>query len=520
MVVRNGGSDDVIRRFLRRLWDTGYPVGHSVRTPAEVAQAARILDSACAMLDSRFLAGDLSLASEAATALAKAVRRRSAWLRQELWVEARDARESEPHMLQFADLKGGRGSLRSGQRLRWMRRLGGEPVLDGVPEAIDTLLRARVALHASGGRGDVLRQGFVENAASWLNVEPEQLVRDVVRARRVIDSATSATGHQMDHGTKRRPRTDTVARSGLVVLRSALEAGQTGVDASDLETADGAGPVLWDAADRSALVAMLDAGADGRRLFEQVRHRPWFDQAIPELRHVDALPQFGPLHEHCVDDHLWRTVDELDNIMSPGTSEMWTVEAARQLGETDALKVAAFFHDAGKGLGGDHSIRGSDLVTDLAGRLGFGRAETEAMARVVRHHLLLPAVATKQDLDDPAVIARAASLIGDIDILRMLYLVAVADARATGPAAWTTWRATLVRSLFARLAEQLDGSRSDRPLREERLDRIRQVDRGDDRSSRHTCRVCPPVTRWSYRPSRSCDTLRLQPICPKTTFAS
>ncbi len=54
------------------------------------------------------------------------------------------------------------------------------------------------------------------------------------------------------------------------------------------------------------------------------------------------------------------------------------------------------------------------------------------MAQSVRWHLLLPQVATRRDIGDPAVVAEVASPIGDPQLVRMLALLAVADAQGNG----------------------------------------------------------------------------------------
>ena len=73
-------------------------------------------------------------------------------------------------------------------------------------------------------------------------------------------------------------------------------------------------------------------------------------------------------------------------------------------------------------------------------------------------------MATRQDLDDPDVVTAVADRVGDRSSLRLLFLLTVADARATGPESWSSWRASLVRSLFSRvdaeMARQAQGARA------------------------------------------------------------
>jgi [protein-PII] uridylyltransferase len=76
---------------------------------------------------------------------------------------------------------------------------------------------------------------------------------------------------------------------------------------------------------------------------------------------------------------------------------------------------------------------------------------------MVRHHLLLPDVATRRDLDDPATTTAVADAVGDQRTLVLLAALTEADSLATGPAAWGRWKADLVRELVRRTAHVLGG---------------------------------------------------------------
>ena len=66
-------------------------------------------------------------------------------------------------------------------------------------------------------------------------------------------------------------------------------------------------------------------------------------------------------------------------------------------------------------------------------------------------HLLLPDTATRRDLGDDDLILDVAARIETPERLAALYLLAKADALATGPAAWTPWRQALIRELVAKV---------------------------------------------------------------------
>ena len=119
-----------------------------------------------------------------------------------------------------------------------------------------------------------------------------------------------------------------------------------------------------------------------------------------------------------------------------------------------------------------------------------------------------PPIAIRQDLDDPAVVTAVADRVGDRSSLRLLFLLTVADARATGPESWSSWRASLVRSLFSRAdAEMARRARGRTGSARGRSDRgRRRAGRGHRRNGdaprrRHAGGVSPPVRRRGGRPA-------------------
>jgi [protein-PII] uridylyltransferase len=114
-------------------------------------------------------------------------------------------------------------------------------------------------------------------------------------------------------------------------------------------------------------------------------------------------------------------------------------------------------HDIGKGGPGDHSVAGAVVARDVGRRIGLPEPDVELVASAVRHHLLLPVVATRRDLDDPVTVKQVAALVPSRALLELLHALAIADGQATGPAAWNDWKATLVADLVHRVASVLAG---------------------------------------------------------------
>jgi [protein-PII] uridylyltransferase len=144
---------------------------------------------------------------------------------------------------------------------------------------------------------------------------------------------------------------------------------------------------------------------------------------------------------------------------------------ARDVSRPDLLLLAALLHDIGKGWPGDHSVSGQVVARDVCKRVGLSDADVQLVADAVRHHLLLPVVATRRDLDDPMTVQQVAATVGSRTLLELLHALSQADGLATGPAAWNDWKAGLVADLVGRVSAALDGEPMPEPapLREDQL---------------------------------------------------
>jgi [protein-PII] uridylyltransferase len=104
------------------------------------------------------------------------------------------------------------------------------------------------------------------------------------------------------------------------------------------------------------------------------------------------------------------------------------------------------------------------LVAAVATRMGFDASDVDTLVALVRDHLLLAETATRRDLSDPATVDSVATRVGTTEQLELLAALTEADARATGPAAWSPWKAELIGELVARTRGQLAGSAPPPPV--------------------------------------------------------
>ncbi|WP_258028873.1 [protein-PII] uridylyltransferase, partial [Streptomyces fradiae] len=481
------------------VWDLGLALDHSVRTPAEArATAAADLRAHLGLLDARPVAGDRALAAGLRAAVLADWRDRAPTRLPALHELCRERAERHgelPHLLE-PDLKEARGGLRDATALRavaasWLA----DAPRDGLDDARRALLDVRDALHLVTGRAtDRLALQEQDQVARALGLpDADALLRRVYEAARTLAYASDVTWREVHRvlrarsprtrlrgllggprGGRSRPertplaegvvemdgeavlaRTARPERDPVLPLRAAAAAAQAGLPLSRhavrrlAATADPL-PVPWPAEAREQLVTLLGAGEPAVAVWEALEAEGLVTRLIPEWERVRCLPQRNPVHTWTVDRHLVETAVRASSL-------------TRRVGRPDLLLAAALLHDIGKGAPGDHARAGEGIARAVAARAGFDPADTAVIATLVRHHLLLVETATRRDLDDPATVASVARAVGCAATLELLHALTEADALATGPAAWSAWRASLVADLVARVAAALAGGAPPRP---------------------------------------------------------
>jgi [protein-PII] uridylyltransferase len=478
------------------IWDSGTRLDHAVRTPAQARDVARRdLRAALGLLHARHVAGDTGLTTELRLgALADwraAARTRLAEL-QALHAE-RAARSGELAFLLEPDLKEARGGLRDAQAIHavaaaWVAPGPGPRVR----AAADAVLDARHALHEVTGRAsDRLVLQEQDEVARVLGLaDADALLRHLAGAGRTIAYALDQSLRQAQRAQpspvparagrrgrargggvpQRRPLADglveqdgevVLARSAdpasdpVLVLRAAAVAAEAGLalaprTLSRLRECPPL-PVPWPAAARDTLATLLGAGQAAIGVWEALDQEGVISELLPDWERVRNRPQRNPLHTFTVDRHLVETAAH-------------AAALTRDVARPDLLLIAALLHDIGKGWPGDHRVTGEVVARDTARRIGLPPADTDLIAAAVRHHLLLPHMATRRDLDDPETVAQVAATVGGRPLLELLHALAIADGQATGPAAWNDWKAGLVADLVRRVEAALGGEPPPAPL--------------------------------------------------------
>jgi [protein-PII] uridylyltransferase len=460
------------------VWDAGLKLGHAVRTVDEQLALAKVdLDTATALLTARLISGDPKLAAQVVEAgLANWKRRSKHWLGElQGRVRERQAGAGEVAYILEPDVKDGHGGIRDAQSLWWAERAGLALAAEddaALNECYDVLLDARVALHRATGRpGDTLRLEDQDAAARAAGIASADVLmaRIAAAARTVAWIADEAWG-RVGRTVGGQPRE---VAPGVVLIDAEIEiAGDTdpSVDPTFvLQVATSAArnearigrdsldrlaatvpqwPERWPGGAIDKLVALLLEGHTAIPVLEALDQRGLITRLLPEWEPVRSRPQRNAYHRYTVDRHLWETAANASQLVD-------------MVHRPDLLVLGALFHDLGKGYPGDHTEAGMVLIRDLGPRLGLAPRDVDVLVAMVEFHLLLPDVAVRRDLSDPATIQFVADAVGDQDVLELLHALTIADSKATGPSAWGAWKEELVSDLVARVTHVFGGGAVD-----------------------------------------------------------
>ncbi|GAB2740115.1 [protein-PII] uridylyltransferase [Kitasatospora kifunensis] len=489
------------------VWDSGVGLDHAVRKPAEArAVAAADLKAQLGLLDARHLAGDAELTAQLRSAVLADWRAKAAERLPELRELGRERaeRHGELAFRLEPDLKEAKGGLRD---VVVLDAIAASWLADAPRQGLDAAQRklsdVRDALHLATGRATerLVLQEQDQVAATLGVLDADTLLREVYQAARTIAYAGDVTWRAVDrllaarrsrgrrpffftlHGahrgagtlsrgaTARRPLAEGVveqdgeavlaqgarpAGDPVLPLRAAAAAAQAGLvvgyaTVRRLAAETKPLPVPWPDEAREQLVTLLGAGEACVPVWEALEAEGLISGLLPDWERVRCRPQRNAVHTWTVDRHLVETAAR-------------AAALTRRVARPDLLLVAALLHDLGKGWPGDHSVAGEVIVRDVAARMGFAQADVESLALLVRHHLTLIETATRRDPNDPATVELIAKTVGTAEHLELLHALTEADATATGPAAWSAWRASLVATLVHRVAGVLAGEQAAAPV--------------------------------------------------------
>lgn len=502
------GHEDAIRAFLTNLWDMGVEVGHSVRTVADCVERGRQdITIATNLLEARHLTGSHDLFEQ----MREQTGPEYMWSGREFFdakLKEQGARHHKYHDTAYnlePNIKENPGGLRDIQMIGWIaKRHYGVLTLHGLVEhgfltehEYETLVegqsflwRIRFALHTlAHRREDRLLFDHQRNMAKQLgysaedspNLSVELFMKDYYRTvfelNRLNEMLLQLFKEQIlyadDSAEPVRINRRFQARKGFIevthpnvfrrypfalleiFLVLAQHQNLKGVRASTIR-------LIRD--HRHLIDDDFRNDLRTRALFMEIIRQP--HGVTHELRRMNRygilaayLPVFGRIvgqmqydlfHAFTVDEHTLFVVRNIRRLTVPEFAHElpFASELIKKIPKQELLILAALFHDIAKGRGGDHSELGADEARAFCQHHGLSRYDSELVAWLVQNHLLMSTTAQRRDISDPAVINEFAQAAGSRMRLNYLYLLTIADIRATNQELWNSWKAALLSELF------------------------------------------------------------------------
>ncbi len=512
-------AQETAQKLLYVLWDLQLKVGHSLRSIDELVKLARSdMTVRTAFLEARLLWGSEDIFEAATRRFRAKVVAGSAADYVSAKLKERDERHvkmGDSRYVVEPNVKDGKGALRDLQTLYWIGkyiydvREPKELVSVGLLTAEEFTLferaerfywAVRCHLHLEAGRAEE-RLGFEYQKSIARRMRyadrpgksaVERFMHFYFLNAKTVGDLTGVFLAQLDEKMGRkglRFALPTIRRRPKALNGFVLDRGRLSIPSDDFFAAE---PVrlleLFALASREKLeihpTAMRAATRDARLIKGRVRKDPhanalfletltnpnrpdvvlrWMNEAgvfgrfIPDFGRVVAQMQFDMYHHYTVDEHAIRAIGLLAAIERGDLKDDHPLSTALfgQIASRRVLYIAVLLHDIAKGRGGDHSLLGAEVAQKLCPRLGLDDAETETVAWLVRHHLLMSATAFKRDLADPKTIEDFVGQVQSPERLRLLLMLTVVDIRAVGPGVWNDWKRLLLRTLFDSAEEKL-----------------------------------------------------------------
>ena len=500
-----------VERFIGMLWDIGMEVGHSVRTLAdcEAAMAADITVRT-SLLEHRLIKGSRALYADFRRMLADAMDVRAFYEAKLLEQQQRHMKYHDTAYNLEPNVKESPGGLRDLQAVTWIARAA------GLGHTWRELAKAGLIL-GSEARTVARQERFIGELRVRLHYlarrREDRLVFDQQNAlAREIGLADTPARRASEQLMQRYYRAAKLVRQVNVIVLQNLHArlfpstAQPSPLDDDFQVVDELLDVRVEDLFARRPAAMLDAfltlqrhpelkGMSARTLRALWRNRARIDARFRrdpanrarflqvfreprgithELRRMNlygilghCLPAFGRIvgemqhdlfHVYTVDEHILMVIRNLRRFCEPQHAHEYPL-CSRLMGDferKEVLYLAGLFHDIAKGRGGDHSRLGERDARRFCRDHAMPAEDAELVAWLVARHLCMSAVAQKQDISDPDVVAAFAATVQTDRRLVALYLFTVADIRGTSPRVWNAWKGKLLEDLFraarARLA--------------------------------------------------------------------
>ncbi|MGD8615868.1 MAG: [protein-PII] uridylyltransferase [Gammaproteobacteria bacterium] len=519
IMILLGEADDAqaceqLEQFLMLLWDIGLEVGHSVRTLSDCTEQAQgDVTVATNLMEARLLLGPRSLFQE----MRERVDPRHIWPGPKFF--AAKLEEQKARYRRFDDamynlepnVKEGPGGLRDAQMIAWVfkRHFGSDSLRDLIARGFITdseyqtlmegqrfLWKIRFGLHAISGRREdrllfdhqrtLAEQFGYRDAEHALAVERfmKDYYRTIQQLSRLNEMLLQLFKELILHGDdpgkavpinrrfQARKGFLEVAHGGVfkrypfallelfLLMQQHIEL--SGVSAATIRLVRDHRYLIDDKFRRDirARSLFMEIFRQPRGLTHELRRMNRYGVLAayyPTFGNVVGQMQHDLFHTYTVDEHTLFVVRNLRRFFVPKYVHEFPLcsRIASTIPKPELLYLAGFFHDIAKGRGGDHSELGAEDARQFLERHGLSEYDRNLVAWLVENHLVMSQTAQRRDISDPEVINDFARFVGDRRRLDYLYLLTVADIRATNPTLWNTWKDALLKELYGATKQAL-----------------------------------------------------------------
>ena len=529
----NQQYDHNITQLLTFLWDIGLEVGHSVRSIEEcVEQSLADITVVTNLMEARLLAGSARLFQR----MQQRTGPSEIWSSRDFFEvkhQEQRARYRRFHNTAYnlePNIKEGPGGLRDIQMIAWVaNRHFGTASLDELVERefltreeYQTLIKGRellwsirFALHALTGRGEdrllfdyqrTLANTFdFHDDASRLGVEAfmKQYYRTIMELSRLNEMLLQLFQENILHpegpGEPIAINKRFQSRNGYIeavndqVFRrqpfALLEIFLLLEQHPELKGVR-AGTIRAIRENRHLIDADFRKDIRARSLFMEIIRQPRgithelrrmnsygiLAAYLPAFENIVGLMQYDLFHIYTVDEHILTLVRNLRRF----TVHEFALEfplcshIVATLPKPELLYLAGLFHDIAKGRNGDHSELGGVDARAFCLQHDLSDYDTGLVTWLVENHLLMSSTSQRQDISDPVVVNRFARRMKDTVHLDYLYVLTVADVRATNPELWNNWKDALLKQLYYNTRRALQRGLQDPMERAEHIQQVQQ----------------------------------------------
>ncbi len=537
ILLKQDNADELkskVEKFLTALWDVGLEIGHSIRSLDEcVTAAVEDITITTNLMESRLLAGSEQLLH----LLHQRTGPQAIWPSRAFFAakwEEQIQRHHKYHDTAYnlePNIKGGPGGLRDIQMIGWItkRHFGSSTTLHdlvthnflseqeyrALMDGQSFLWQIRFGLHSLTGRGEerllfdhqralATRLGY-QNRQHELAVEGlmKRYYRTVMELSRLNEMLLQLFQEQILHADE--PGEPVPVNPHFQIRKGFLEVTDPHIFASypsallELFLIMEQHPELNGVrAETIRLVRehrhlinnKFRSDRQNRELFLEILRQPRgvtrelrrmnrygiLAAYLPEFAHIVGQMQHDLFHVYTVDEHTLVTVRNLRRFTVPEYAHEFPLcnRIISHLPHPEILYIAALFHDIAKGRGGNHSELGAIDAEKFCTDHALGPYNTALVTWLVKNHLVMSMTAQRKDISDPDVIHDFAVKVGDIDRLNHLYLLTVADIRATNATAWNSWKNALLVELYNGTKRILRRGIANRPLQQEHIEVIKE----------------------------------------------